>query len=166
MKCEFDESNPLSPCVYCLRHGLGSTCKKFQSPSRQLQSNVNSIPNPPSETTEFRISDISAYYEQLYPTAPPEPIIAYVSKHVQNQQRQDAEEALEQAMAQVAAAQQSPYRQSTMVVPEQERYPPASSYAGQYPRGYARQSQEPMVDPALLENKPPATYYPPRRYGD
>ena len=170
MKCEFDESNPQLPCVYCQKQGQ-HTCEKVYSPSRQVQNNLNNIPSPPSEPSEFRLSEICAYYEQLYSTATPDQIIAYLKKHVTDQQCRDAQDAQEQLNAQAAAAaQQTPYGQSAMVVPGQQPqygvYPTASPFVGQYQQGYGTdQSQQyAVVDPSLLQNQQTGTYYAQQQY--
>jgi len=168
LKCEFDESNPHLPCVYCQKHGQ-HTCEKVFSPSRQAQGNLNNIPSPPSEPSEFRLSEICAYYEQLYSSAAPEQIIAYLTKHVTDQQLRDAQE--EQAIAQsIAAAQQSPYGQTAMVVPGQQPqdagYFTAGPSVGQYQQGYGTgQSQQyAVVEPSLLQSQQSGTYYPQQQY--
>lgn len=127
------------------------------------------MPSPPSEPSEFRLSDICLYYEQLYATATPEQIIAYLTKHVNDQQRRDAQEAQEQAIAQAtAAAQQTQYGQN--VVPGQQPqyagYTTASPFVGQYQQGYGTdQSQQyAVVDPSLLQNQQTGTYYPQQPY--
>jgi hypothetical protein len=107
----------------------------------------------------------------LYSTATPEQIIAYLTKHVTDQQRRDAQEAQEQANAQAtAAAQQTPYGQSAMVVPGQQpqyvAYTTASPFGVQYQQGYGTdQSQQyAVVDPSLLQNPQTGPYYPQQQY--
>jgi hypothetical protein len=107
----------------------------------------------------------------LYTTATPEQIIAFLKKHVTDQQSRDAQEAQEQANAQAAAAtQQNPYGQSAMVVPGQQPqyagYTTASPYGGQYQQGYGTdQSQQfAVVDPSLLQNQQTGQYYPQQQY--
>ena len=169
MKCEFDESNPHLPCVYCQKHGLSLTCEKVYSPSRQVQNNSNNVPSPASEPSEFRLSEICAYYEQLHLNATQQEIIAYLTKHVNDQQRRDALEAQEATAQAAAAALQTPYGQSAMVVPGQQPqygvYTTASPFVGQYQQGYGTdQSQQYAVDPSLLQNQQTGTYYPQQQY--
>jgi hypothetical protein len=106
----------------------------------------------------------------LHSNATQEQIITLLTKHVSDQQRRDAQEAQDQAIAQATAAQQTPYGQSAMVgsgqQPQYAGYTTASPYVGQYQQGYGTdQSQQfAVVDPSLLQNQQSGPFYPQQQY--
>jgi len=103
----------------------------------------------------------------LHLNATQQEIIAYLTKHVSDQQRLEAQEQANQA---AAATMQTPYGQSAMVgsgqQPQYAGYTTASPYVGQYQQGYGTDpsQQYAVIDPSVLQNQQTGTYYPQQQY--
>lgn len=127
------------------------------------------IPSPPDSTsgTEFRLSEVCAYYEDLYPGATPTDLIGYLNTHIQGLARQEQEDQMAATAAAVAAAQQPQFAQP-MGQEAQYGYQAQAQYAPAGVQQYGQQTYgaDPMqqgygaVDPNLLQTQQAPMYYP------